>query len=367
MAIASCSNGTGSSQAAPNRAASTWVQPRFLRVAVLAVLAGVSGCASTGQQPQGPTVTEAIMSDRPEPQPTERQPTASAAAPIPPKVIARVNGKPIAYGAWFNLLKRSHGLAALQQMLAVELARQAAEAKGIVLTERQMDAALQDAIDEIIGPETKDPAEKQRIIEAVLTRRGLSMDEFRLAVYRNAYLRKIAEGIVDKAINDKALQAEFDRLYGRKVQIRHIQVSSSNDASAVLKALADGMDFAAAARRYSQNVTTAPSGGLLPAFSRQDPTTPLALREVAFQLKPGQTAGPIRAQGALHIIKLERVLPPQPVRFEQVAEQVGQSLRERLIREQVPKLMEALLESASIEIYDKALAEQYRRGSSGKP
>jgi len=180
-------------------------------------------------------------------------------------------------------------------MLAVELARQAAEAKGIVLTERQMDAALQDAIDEIIGPETKDPAEKQRIIEAVLTRRGLSMDEFRLAVYRNAYLRKIAEGIVDKAINDKALQAEFDRLYGRKVQIRHIQVSSSNDASAVLKALADGMDFAAAARRYSQNVTTAPSGGLLPAFSRQDPTTPLALREVAFQLKPGQTAGPIPA------------------------------------------------------------------------
>ena len=277
--------------------------PRQIQTGLLAVLAAtmvlattLAGCTrpSGAEAPPSQTMADALTA-RPAPLPVpptaKGQPAAPAAiaAPAQMQAIATVNGRALSYSAWLNLMKRSHGLSAFQQILAVELARQAAEAKGIVLTEPQLETAFRQEIADVVGPETKDAAESERILRAILTRRGVSMDEFRLSAYRNAYLRRIAEPIVEAGITDDALKVEFDRLYGPKVQVRHIQLSDSGGSRKVLEALEAGQDFADLARQNSQNLDSAPDGGLLAPFSQSGPHR--APGDPRGRLRPGDRQG----------------------------------------------------------------------------
>jgi len=334
----------------------------FVTAAVLCV--AVAACSAPPAGPTGPTMADA-MAARPAAQPLPGRPVAStpAIAPVPVSTasanIAIVNGRPIAYTAWFNLLKRSHGLRAFQQVLAVELARQAAQAKGIVLTEPQLEAAYRQEAADVVGPETKDPAEADRILRTVLARRGVGIDEFRLSAYRNAYLRRLAEPMIAPGITDDALKVEFDRLYGPKVQVRHIQLSDSGAVSKVLEAL-KSEDFPDVARKFSQNIDSAPDGGLLAPFSRLDPNVPPEIREVAFGLEPGKTSGPFRIDGWTHILWLEKRLPAEPVEYDKVADQIRRSLTDQLVRQKMQELLRNMLESASIQIYDDEMARQFQ-------
>ena len=283
------------------------------------------------------------------------------------QAIATVNGRTLSYSAWLNLMKRSHGLSAFQQILAVELARQAAEAKGIILTELQLETAFRQEIADVVGPETKDPAESERLLRAILTRRGVCMDEFRLSAYRNTYLRRIAEPIIEAGISEDALKIEFDRLYGPKVQVRHIQLSDSGSVSKVMEAMEAGQDFGDLARKYSQSLDSAPDGGLLAPFSQLDPSVPPELREVAFGLEIGKVSGPVRADGWTQILKLEKRLPAEPVEYDKVAADVRRSLKDQLVRQKTQELLRNMLQSASIQVYDEELGKQFQSLRQAKP
>lgn len=275
------------------------------------------------------------------------------------QVIATVNNRPIPYSAWIHLLQKTHGLREFQYILGAELARQAAEAKGIVLTEDQLNQALKDEIAQVAGPD-QDPSQQQRLLEAVLARKGVTMDEFRLLSRRNAYLRRIVEPIVERSITDEAMKAEFDRLYGEKVRVRHIQLSDSKAVTKVLAALDDGMDFAEAARRFSQNIESAQNGGELLPFSKMDPAAPPALRELAFATPVGNVAGPVRIEGSSHIIMVEQRIPAQNVKYEAVARQVRQSLKQQLVLEQMQQLLRNMIQSAVIQIEDPDLRREFQ-------
>jgi parvulin-like peptidyl-prolyl isomerase len=277
-----------------------------------------------------------------------------------PAILATVNNRTLSYTTWINLMKRSHGLSAFQQMLAVELSRQAAEAKGIVLTEPQLEAAYREEVAEVAGAETKDRAEAERILRAVLARRGVGLDEFRLSTYRNAYLRRLAEPMIEPGITEDALKVEFDRLYGPKVQVRHIQISDSGAVSKVLEALDSGEDFAELARRFSQNLDSVSDGGLLAPFSRLDASVPAEMREVAFGLEPDKVSGPIRVDGWTQILKMEKRLPAEAVEYDKVAGDIRRSLKDRLVRQKMQELLRNMLQSASIQVYDEELGRQFQ-------
>ncbi len=346
----------------------------------------LAGCATTGTAGSpGQSVTDALAAGpAAASQPASKgaaqasarqhQVAAGPAAVAPPapaagglSAIATVNGRALPYDAWINLMKRSHGLSAFQQILAMELARQGAEAKGITLTQMELAAAYRQEVADIAGPETQDPAEANRIVQAVLARRGVGMDEFRLAAYRNAYLRRVAEPLIEPGITEDALKVEFDRLYGTKVQVRHIQVSDSASLGKVLEALQAGQDFADLARRFSQNLDSAADGGLLPPFSRLDPNVPAELREAAFGLEEGQVSGAVRIDGWTQILKLEKRLPAGPMDYEKVAGEVRRSLKDQLVRQKMQELLRNMLQSASIQVYDGELGKQFEAVRQAKP
>ena len=349
-------------------------QTRTSRLAAFAVALCLAttlpGCTKPSVAPSE-TMADAVTA-RPAPppaQPTAKgQPTAPAiAAPAQMQAIATVNGRTLSYSSWLDLMRRAHGLSAFQQILAVELARQAAEAKGIVLTEPQLETAFRQEIADVVGPETKDPAESERILRAILTRRGVSMDEFRLSAYRNAYLRRIAEPIVEAGISEDAMKVEFDRLYGPKVQIRHIQLSDSGAAGKVMEALEAGQDFGDLARKHSQSLDSAPTEDCSPRSVSWTPACPRrsarwhsAWRSARFPAPSAPPAGR-KSSSWRNACRLSR---SSMTRWRPMC---GRSLKEQLVRQKTQELLRNMLQSASIQVYDEELGKQFQSLRQAKP
>ena len=86
---------------------------------------------------------------------------------------------------------------------------------------------------------------------------------------------------------------------------------------------------------------------------------PAALRELAFSLNPGQVSKPLRIEDAFYVVKLERRIPPENVRFEDVRADVEAKLRERVIPEQMQNLAKQLFQKAEVRILDQRLQRKF--------
>ncbi|MCK6456981.1 MAG: peptidyl-prolyl cis-trans isomerase [Phycisphaerae bacterium] len=296
----------------------------------------------------------------------EEQPAiAQATKPVPPpppiEPIAFVNGYPIERRAVLDTLIRGYGLNVLQQHILLEVARQAAKRKGIHVSradiEHEYDETIRSAHLNGNGPETLTSVRRAELIELWLKRTGVSREELDLAMTRQAYLRRLADARV--GVDEDDLRAEFQRQYGEKVEIRHIQLRAPRDYDTLRPKIESGADFAGLAALYSQNRVTAPEGGLLPPFSANDERFPATLREAAFKLEPGQVSVPIHYDGEYHVLKLERRVPAQAARFDDVRESLAAAVRARKVAEAMDRLSIELLQQARLRIEDPELRKRY--------
>ena len=142
---------------------------------------------------------------------------------------------------------------------------------------------------------------------------------------------------------------------------RHIQLPALRHWDPLRLRLDQGEDFAALAESYSDNKLSRPGGGLLPPFSRDDPSMPEMFRTVAFSLKPGQVSNPFEYEGAFHVFKLERRIPPDPTPFEEARPALHDALMKRRVQEEMEKLSASLWRDCSLRINDPILREQYTK------
>ncbi len=315
------------------------------------------------ETPQSPSSGGALDQ---EPSPDEGGSFDTGVGPLP---IATVNGKPITRDRLLNLLIESHGLSVLGQLIALEVTRQAAEAKGISITPDNIRAEYDKTLEQISTPvrtasqPTLDKGARERILNRMLARRGLSLEEFNLAMERNAYLRKLAETQIK--VDERALREHYEKMYGERVQIRHIQLNDWRDVAKVKRLLDAGTDFAEAARVHSQNVMTASDGGLLPPFSKDQDDVPPLLREAAFALQLGQVSSPLKIDSEYHMIMPVKRFPKSNVKFEHVKEVVRMKLIDQLLPEVMDQLEKELVEQARkrIVITHPGLRKQFEERS----
>ncbi|MCL4781157.1 MAG: peptidyl-prolyl cis-trans isomerase [Gammaproteobacteria bacterium] len=156
-------------------------------------------------------------------------------------------------------------------------------------------------------------------------------------------------------------------------QARHILISAGSgrtdaEASAladeIAKKLADGADFAALATQYSSDPGSAARGGDLGFAGRGVYVE--AFEQALFALQPGQTSAPVKTEFGYHIIRLEAIKASDGQSFEQVREQLAESLREQKAQDTFYALAERLddlaLESpGSLEPAARELGLQIRR------
>jgi parvulin-like peptidyl-prolyl isomerase len=268
----------------------------------------------------------------------EIAPQAATNAPVPPTELAllptltpepgaplaaRVNGVPIELAVFENEAARrlqalrDHGIdldtpegqatvqavrsQALEALIEDELIAQAAAQLGLAVSDEQVEALIQQDINNVGGEEA---------FKTWLTSNGMSIEEHRLA-QRTAILNNTVRDRITAGVPTEAEQ----------VHARHIQVLTQEEANQLLSMLQAGADFGALAQQYSTDPLTSASGGDLGWFPRGGLFDPL-LEETAFALQPGQisnvTASEFGGQTVYEIVQLIEREAARPLSVDNV-------------------------------------------------
>jgi parvulin-like peptidyl-prolyl isomerase len=250
------------------------------------------------------------------------------------QAVATVNGVPISAEAYNRELARFEaGRAALgfevsdeaayrQQVLDLlienELIRQAAVARGISVSEEQIDAEVTAVVEEF----------GQEYFDSWLQTNYYTLDEFR----EETRLGLLTDQLLPQVLDAVPTSAE-------QVHARHILVNSEGEAETVLTRLQNGEDFAALAAEYSVDVTTKDQGGDLGWFPRGGLLVP-EVEDAAFSLQVNEVSGVIASAWGYHIV--------QTLEFDPNRE-IDQETQQRLRQEAVQRWLESLRGAADIQ------------------
>jgi parvulin-like peptidyl-prolyl isomerase len=202
----------------------------------------------------------------------------------------------------------------LDWMIQQKLLAQAAERRGITVSETEVDQVIQDLIADI-GEE----AFNERIAEQGLDRQTVR-DMFREQL--------LASRVMQQVINDVPTQATH-------VNARHILVSTEEEAQQLLRQIQAGADFAALAEAHSQDAFTRDQGGDLGYFPRGILTSQ-AVEDAAFSLQPGQVSDVIESELGYHIVQVvERTenMEISPENLQELRRKAEQEYLDRLHEE----------------------------------
>ncbi len=272
--------------------------------------------------------------------------TAATTHPAGRAVMATVNGAPIYMDQLHDLLVRSQGLAMAQQLIASELVEQAAKKQNLSASDAEVQAEETRTLERLFGGSVG-ADQREQLLEQLLTEKGIPHEQWRMILYRNILLAKLAEpGIT---VTDQQIKDAFEDLYGRKVEVRHIQCDSLTSAQEILKKLGEGANFTELAGKESTNAT-ARNGGLLPPIGARSAMIPPPIRGAACALtKVGELSPPVQSGTTFHILRLEKVIEPQNVRLEDVKDKLAANVKSDAIHKAQQQILLDLIRSAQKE------------------
>jgi len=215
-------------------------------------------------------------------------PEPGASGPAPDVVVGSIDGHQIHLG---DLIRASRGLPESLRALPFDvlmpiLLDRFIDHQALVIMARR--AKLED-----------DPAVRREIDAAAET------------VLEGAYLSREAA----PRVTEPMILAQYNRQFGGKpaveeVRARHILVPTEAEARKIIEELRAGGDFAALAKRLSQDLDAARGGDL--GFFRRDQVWP-AFADIAFALHAGEVGSyPVKNEFGWHAVKVEerRLVPP---------------------------------------------------------
>ncbi len=153
------------------------------------------------------------------------------------------------------------------------------------------------------------------------------------------------------------LQTWYDRNKSRfthqdEVRARHILLKIPADATPefetavstriqeIRKEITEGLDFAEAARKYSEDPGSAGKGGDLGFFERDTMVAPFS--DAAFSLEPGQISEPVKTQYGYHLIKVEEKRAAHTETLDDVREEAESAIRQEKARDAFQKFSDGV-------------------------
>jgi foldase protein PrsA len=209
--------------------------------------------------------------------------------------------------------------------LLVQQAEREEKAKdiGIEITDKQIDARLAQ-----IKKQYFQGSEKKYL--AQLKKQGLTDEQVRRDIkaqlISEEVFKKVTKGVKvsDADVHDYYIQ--HPQLYAQPQsrEVRHILVKTKKLADTIYAQLKAGGDFAALAKKYSQDPGSKTTGGKLTVSRGQ--TVP-AFDAKAFTLKTKEISQPVKTQYGWHVIQaLGAVKPAKTTPEKQVADSIRQQL-----------------------------------------
>ena len=200
----------------------------------------------------------------------------------------------------------------LNVLIEQALTEQAATEAGIVVSDADVDAYMQELISENGGEEA---------FRAKLAERGETYESAR---------KEVRAGLIGMAMTERISQGTPKTT--EHVHARHILVDTPEEAASILAQLQSGADFAQLAQTYSLDTSTKEAGGDLGFFPRGILVVP-EVEEAAFALEPGQFSEVITSSLGYHIVQ---VIERDPAR--QLSPDNLQMLQDRAVQEWIEGL-----------------------------
>jgi foldase protein PrsA len=270
------------------------------------------------------------------------------AAATPTGPAALLDGRAVTWDQLRAPLVEAAGGQVLSELVLNRRVAQRLAERGLILTDAQLAAERTILIEAL----SADPDQAQRLLTGLRQRRGWGPVRFAEMLRRNAGLRLLIQEqvTVHPATVDEAYQIE----HGPKLELRLIVVSTLADATDVMQRVHAGASFAELAAGRSRD-DSKDRGGLLSPLSVADPTYPSALRAAAGNLAVGQVSDPVALDQGYAILKLERKIAADGVRFEDVKSALTVRVRHRVEQMLIRRLARELLDQADLTIFDPQL------------
>lgn len=263
---------------------------------------------------------------------------------VPADAVAVVDGEKIAKADYDGLLKQAKTSyknqkrefpkagsqeyqtlknQAVQFLVQREQFEQEAESLGVEITDKQVDARLEQIQKQYFGGDKK-KYEKQ------LAEQGLSDAQVRKDIRAQIVSEKIFEQVArDVKVTDKEVEeyyaknkAQYSQPESREV--RHILVKTKAKADEMVRRLAGGADFGELAKKNSEDTGSKANGGKLTISKGQ---TVAPFDKVAFSLKRNEISKPVKTDFGFHVIQaLGDVKPAKVTPLKEVKESIRQQL-----------------------------------------
>jgi parvulin-like peptidyl-prolyl isomerase len=337
----------------------------------VAVRSGVVlACAATllaGCRSDTPTLSSSSRTTATQTRPEQREagssstaagPTTAPAEPV--RIVATVNGLKISQADLYQPLVESYGLAMLQNVMLLKLAQQLTAQVHLIVTPADVQSERAGTLAGLF-PDAA-PSDYAGLLDQFLRTKNLSAVQFDLLVQTNANLRKVV-ALHMPVFTDDLLRQAFGQRYGENRVVRDIQVPNMALAAQAKRRVGGGEAFEKVATELSDDPRTRQQGGELPAFSNQAPNVPQAIKDAVFALKVGEVSDPVQDGTEYHILRLDGIIPPKVVKFEDVKADVRKTLEDQWVRFRIDQLRSSLAQVAlqTIHIDDPALAAQWQK------
>ncbi|RMD95518.1 MAG: peptidylprolyl isomerase [Alphaproteobacteria bacterium] len=250
--------------------------------------------------------------------------------PSPDTVLATVNGKPITLG---------HVI-----VLTSQLPKKYRELPDETLLNAIVEQLIQQ---EAVGQTYDKPNSKAVQLSVENDRRsfiyGQKLEEIRAAEIPEDEIRAAYDAFVAKMPQEEEFNAS------------HILVETEDEAKKLIDELEAGADFATLAKEHSKG-PSGPKGGALGWFTRG--TMVKEFEDAVVALEPGSIGGPVKTQFGWHVIRLnDKRIKPKPT-FEEMREDIANSLREQRMRAEIERLVgEAKIERPEVAIDPAAIRD----------
>jgi parvulin-like peptidyl-prolyl isomerase len=306
-----------------------------------------------------PTVAPTSEAGEPKVAATEPAPVAAVAAPARAEDrAADVNGKVITRSELVERLLRSDGAKLLDAMVELELARQMAVERGIVVSEADLAVFVMDWLKQLLkskgGIEGVSREQLEELARSAAANRGESWTSTEMTLRRTYYLDRIARAKL--TVSEDELRREFTRQHGEKLTLRCLALANQADAAAVRRQLEAGADFAETARKVSLDAVTAARGGMCEPVGRN--ALPKAVEDEVFSLKDGQLSRPVYypLDGRFYLFQLVSRTPAAAARFEQVRGELRAIVEHNKVQAGIAEqLRELKRRKAKVVYFDEAL------------
>ena len=269
----------------------------------------------------------------------------------------------------------------INQLIIQELLEQEAEARGIKVTNKDVDNEIKKVMDKMGGRDQ---------LMNVLKQNGISVAMFKKDIKNQVKMQKLAnaagkikiteadckkfyDGNLDKFKHDKQVRASHILIAANAYQIQQeltsdpkkkieekelkakvekVMAEKKAEAEKLAKELqADNSKFAAYAKKYSEDPNSAKQGGDLGFFAKDTMVKEFA--DAAFNAKPDKVTGPVKSQFGYHIILVTDRREAGVMPYEKVKSDIKDYLENVKQVEALDKLTEAAKKKSKIEYMDE--------------